>query len=102
MSPFLRLTTVLACGFLAVWSVAPRFSLTSLDVWNWPEAWGSLSRAQERATLLENFQGRLTHSYRAKRALGADLADGRLTLPEAVDKFRRLVADPARFSQALR
>ncbi len=76
MSPSLRLATVVVCVTLAARGVGPGFSLASLDVWNWSDAYGSLARAQERATALAAGQDRLTHSYQAKRALGAELAAG--------------------------
>jgi hypothetical protein len=82
--------------------VTPGFSLASLDVWNWPDAYRSLGRAEERAAALEGFQDRMRDRYRAKRALGAELAAGHLTLSEAVQRFRLLVSDPADFWRVLR
>jgi hypothetical protein len=73
-----------------------------LDAWDWSGAYSALASEKQRSAALDGFADQLHHAYQAKRAIGADLAAGRLTLPEAVKRFQLLVVHPALFWKALR
>jgi hypothetical protein len=98
----LRLTAPLALVAVVLLAVGFDFSRLDHDAWDWPDAQQALARARTRGAELDGILSGLERRYQAKCTLAAELADGRLTLAEAVARFHALVPDPALFREGLR
>jgi hypothetical protein len=106
MRPLLRLAgcAAFACLlFLGGCALAPDLLVNlGLDWWNWPQGLQQYDAASERDEELAR-QGPLAlERIKAKDAIARELIAGRLSLAEAVARFRALPHPPRRMRELLR